>query len=550
MTMTNTLNTSTNAPVHEQLKIITTLIDNAWHYRDTDRNKSQEYATQAYELAVLNNYQQGVARSLVTIAFLEFREHLYNNALLNLKQAENILEAAEDKSWLPHLYNTMGITYSDLGDRALAGEYLFKQRQVAEQLGDLSMKAAAIHDMALLYIETEPQKAIEYLQQATKLAKEIDDSRLLNFCYNNLAYCHKNLGNTQQALIMAQATIALAEETQLRSLFIEMLCLLSYLYCEIQQDSKALNTLQHALVIARQEEPSSLFYIYTHMGNYYVQQNDLKKAISFYKQSLELSREEANNALMCNAALADCYAQLGEFEQAYQHQKQTSVLKDELFNHENEQRINKLEVLHKTHLVMQEAELERSKNQILDQKNRELQEYVERLERLNQQVRELSIRDELTGLYNRRYFMQQIKQHVRMAIRAEQHASILLLDVDRFKQINDTFGHHVGDDVLKALAQLFKSSMRDTDIIARYGGEEFVIILPATTAKDAMQVSEKLRQTIEQHDWSNIQEGLSLTISSGLVDTHEGDHHEILLNLADKRLYTAKHQGRNRTINK
>ncbi|HSV98031.1 MAG TPA: GGDEF domain-containing protein [Spirochaetota bacterium] len=153
--------------------------------------------------------------------------------------------------------------------------------------------------------------------------------------------------------------------------------------------------------------------------------------------------------------------------------------------------------------------------------------------------------DFLTGLFNRRYLEILLSQEFARASRYKLKLSVAMADIDHFKIINDTFSHQVGDEVLRVIAKLFNQSIRSFDIIARYGGEEFVLILPETDIAEAVMVCERIRKTVEDHDWSSIAQGLSVTISFGVTDDMSRKNYEKILYLADVRLYEAKNGGRN-----
>ncbi|UCE04598.1 MAG: sensor domain-containing diguanylate cyclase [bacterium] len=170
---------------------------------------------------------------------------------------------------------------------------------------------------------------------------------------------------------------------------------------------------------------------------------------------------------------------------------------------------------------------------------------------LFQHTKELSITDDLTGLYNRRYFNQRFEREVQRAKRYRRPLSILMVDIDYFKNYNDINGHLLGDEVLKKVAILLESNLRKADIVARYGGEEFVILLPEINKSHADQVAEKLRRTIELKHFpkEQYQPNKNLTISIGLatLPDHSINSRE-LIEFADRALYRAKAEGRNRVI--
>lgn len=169
--------------------------------------------------------------------------------------------------------------------------------------------------------------------------------------------------------------------------------------------------------------------------------------------------------------------------------------------------------------------------------------------RLYTRTRELSVRDELTGINNRRYFQQMLQMEWKRAIRFRRHLSIVMVDVDHFKLYNDTFGHLQGDQALKQIGQLLKRNLREVDTVARFGGEEFVLLLPDTDKRGSIAVAEKVRMLVEGHSFltEDHRETRVMTISAG-ISTYPDDVEEMddLIDHADIALYRAKENGRNR----
>ncbi len=157
-----------------------------------------------------------------------------------------------------------------------------------------------------------------------------------------------------------------------------------------------------------------------------------------------------------------------------------------------------------------------------------------------------SVTDPLTGLFNRQYLYRNLEQRLNHAQRYNHPLSLLMLDIDFFKQVNDRHGHLVGDDVLKQFSDILKKNIRNVDIAARYGGEEFVVVIPETTHEGALILAEKLRKNVEAHVFPYI-EGNGITISIGVTECCPGDRKpDDLIKRADDALYLAKRSGRNR----
>lgn len=171
--------------------------------------------------------------------------------------------------------------------------------------------------------------------------------------------------------------------------------------------------------------------------------------------------------------------------------------------------------------------------------------------RLYAKTKELSVTDELTHIYNRRHFQNMLEMEWRRAKRFSRNVSLLMIDVDHFKNYNDSYGHLEGDQVLKGIAAILGEHVREVDTVARYGGEEFSIILTHTDANDALQVALKLCKMVAAHSFRNEERNIDtpVTVSIG-VATYPNDalNMEDLINHADIALYKAKNQGRNRVV--
>ena len=169
------------------------------------------------------------------------------------------------------------------------------------------------------------------------------------------------------------------------------------------------------------------------------------------------------------------------------------------------------------------------------------------LARLTSQWQRLASTDPLTGLANRRA-LEQWMSDIRPRVELGESLIVLLHDMDHFKAINDRFGHGVGDDVLRQVATLINANCRPNDLAVRYGGEEFLLALIGVEYEAAVEVAERLRTSVQAFTWTAIASELRVTISVGVAHAAEAHDTTALLTLADRRLYAAKHGGRNRVV--
>ncbi len=163
---------------------------------------------------------------------------------------------------------------------------------------------------------------------------------------------------------------------------------------------------------------------------------------------------------------------------------------------------------------------------------------------LKKRLELMAVTDGLTGLYNHRYSYERIEEEISKALRYGRPLSLIMLDVDNFKRINDRFGHRTGDEVLKGIAAAIASKLRGADIVGRYGGEEFVAILPETPAAASRVVAEKIRQAVEETAFGDGR--VRVTVSVGVAELAPGETAGSLVGRADELLYKAKKAGKNR----
>lgn len=173
--------------------------------------------------------------------------------------------------------------------------------------------------------------------------------------------------------------------------------------------------------------------------------------------------------------------------------------------------------------------------------------YQQQLQQSMAQLEHANRTDGLTGVFNRRYWQQQLNYEIQRAQRYQHPLSLLLFDLDKFKQLNDDYGHQGGDTVLVELSALIAGLLRDTDLLGRYGGEEFGVILPETDLVGALQVANRICYAAQQHQMQFNGQPLRATVSIG-VASFCGQSPDDLIQQADNALYSAKRQGRNRAV--
>lgn len=184
----------------------------------------------------------------------------------------------------------------------------------------------------------------------------------------------------------------------------------------------------------------------------------------------------------------------------------------------------------------------------LKQAKEKAEKLAAQLHKTNEMHKEMAFKDGLTDIYNHRFFQDALEHEFLRAKRYDRHFSLILLDVDDFKYINDSYGHTVGDLVLINLSKILQNSVRGTDIVARYGGEEFVVLLPETDMENALTVAENIRMAVEAMETRVDANAITLSVSLGVssFDREKHKNKQAIVSMADKGLYMAKNSGKNR----
>jgi len=186
-------------------------------------------------------------------------------------------------------------------------------------------------------------------------------------------------------------------------------------------------------------------------------------------------------------------------------------------------------------------------------KELQVQSLIQELESSKERLKLLASIDSLTNLYNRRYFSKVTEHILDLAKREKEDVSLIMMDIDNFKSVNDTYGHQIGDEVIVALSNRLLESQRKSDVVCRYGGEEFVVLLPNTDLEGAIVVAEKIREdigniTVNLGEDSCLQFTVSIGVS--MVKMKEERNLEVVLKRADDAMYEAKKSGKNRVVSK
>jgi diguanylate cyclase (GGDEF)-like protein len=366
---------------------------------------------------------------------------------------------------------------------------------------------------------------------------------------SNIGLCYEALGHIEEAFGYVLESLRLAESIEDRGGVAASQDKLGLLYAKSGNLEKAKQSYTHALWIKRETgDKASQADTLLMLGELQLKQEDFSSALTTFQQALKIASEIGNKPDMTQAheKLAQVEEKQGSFQTALQHLKTVVKLKNELFDESSSRKLQSLRVTFQIEQAEKEREIYRLKNVELAQANEQLQHANEEKSDLLEQLARQAQEDALTGLYNRRYFDARMKLEFQHAQNLKIPLSLMMCDIDNFKSINDTFSHQTGDIVLSKVSELFKKGLREADVLARYGGEEFILLMPTTVLDNAVRLCDRLRQSIANYPWQEIDPKLKVTVSMGVVNDPNCSNYEKLIAKADEKLYEAKRSGKNK----
>ena len=471
----------------------------------------------------------------------------YRAGLISFSKAQGIYDALTNEQGTATELLFIGISQAYVGLYADALKNMMDALSVFESKGNREMISKSLNAIGYTYVlMSDFDKALPYLLRSAEIARSIETGTNLANSLDSLGAAYLGLGELDKALEMSLESIQVCRDQGALIKEAEYLLGLGAIYSAKGDVEKAESCFNDSLALARKygyrfAEAGAL----RRMGQLAYQRQDLQKAISLLEESLCLCHEigASRNMFMCLSDLAAVCKDAGDFKSALGFFERYHAAKEAIFTEQAELRVKSLEVSYKLKEANREKELYYLKNVAL-------QREVEERMKAQSLAEHLAITDPLTGLFNRRQLLELAEREVTHATRYQRTLALIIFDLDHFKRVNDTFGHAGGDRVLVAVSRFVQSSVRKCDIIGRYGGEEFGLLLPETSAQKALQMFERIRQSIEQMK-IELEEGeTTVTISAGIAEINQKMERislNQLLDRADKALYIAKAAGRNQT---
>lgn len=512
----------------------------AWELRDTDIQYGLKYARSAFELAQSEGYQKGIADSLVSQS--QFTYHDFTSALSQGYQALAIFEQLKDIRGQSRALYTLCWAHWFADNFVEAIEFGRKAQKLAQETNDLALEADILNNLGLAYKRSGNfDLAYSVYGEALSLYRELGDEMRVSKVLTNMALAYTLAGQHDHALECLTRSKDIDMENPLINGY--RFLALGQIHSSRQQYDEALDNLRRAIQIADEYDFEQLSQTALHsLGQMYLDLHEPDLAIKNLQLALKQAIDIESNLsrFRCHEVLSKIYEEQGDFAQALEHYKQFHSIKESLFNEKNIGRLQFLQIHHEAEIARREIEIHQLRNVELEQ------EISERI-RLQEKLYKQATTDELTGVSNRRHFMELAQTEIGRAKRQQHSLSLALIDLDHFKQINDTYGHSAGDHVLAAFAATCLNNIREIDIFARFGGDEFSLLLPNSDTTQASSIIERIQTALKNKPEKFQGQKIPIRISSGIsCFSGKSDSLDKLLRRADQALYSSKGAGKNR----
>ncbi|MFT2718636.1 GGDEF domain-containing protein [Deinococcus sp. A31D244] len=473
------------------------------------------------------------AQAGVTSGYLLWRDGALPQAVERIGRSLMHLRQQPPSVWLGRGLNILAALQSQLNRPDLAVSLYEEQLTLARSIHDPELLATALHDLGVELRFSDPERARQHITDSITAFRNLKYDFGVAVAHLNLAEAEQYSGHPHEALGHVQAALTYPLLRQHPLMAAELQATLFGVYHALG-DPRAAGSAAELRALTTHPHPevhlTAALALAAHAAP--------PEAAALLEAALQRARELGSHTLLpaVHEQLSAAHARQGHHDRALHHLHETLRLTRERHAAERHQSFQSFEVLQRIQALQEVAEQERTRNT-------ELSAHLQELRALNSRIRELGRTDHLTQLFNREHLFNEGERLVLSATGRTPLAGAII-DIDHFKRINDTWGHQLGDAVLRQLADLIRAAAQPGDLPARYGGEEFVLLRPGATATQLAVTCRALNAHVQQHPWHTLTPDLRVTVSIGVADTTTPDL-DTMLGTADRRLYSVKRSGRN-----
>lgn len=457
---------------------------------------------------------------------------LFEMAFKPLKLLMRVNEESNDIEGNAVCLKDMGILCLRTGNFNKAIEYNFKSLKIFQELGNNELVAVIYGHIGVVYSHLEDyENFLSYSNKAVEILREFGASKKLSTFLNNKGSALAYMKRFDEALACFHESLEIREKLDLKKEILNIYFNIGGIYKDKKDfDNAKIYYLKAEKLSLELGNPVGIAKSNHYLGAFYVESGEYEKAVEYMEKALNIFIERNLKPEACKAyeELSNAYVAMEDYKKAVVVYRNYIDLHKKLFDENLSKKVTEMQTKFETEKKIREMEILRTKN--------------DELMKTNELLKEQSITDSLTGLYNPKTIYERLDEEIERARRHKTPLTILMVDLDNFKKVNDTFGHQTGDKILENIGEIIRDNIRKIDIAFRYGGEEFLVIFPATLLAKGITVVERLRKEIAR---INIGREITITMSGGLKEW-EGENSFDYLYAVDKLLYKAKLNGKNR----
>ena len=438
-------------------------------------------------------------------------------------KANELAEQIGDKYLIGTIQSLLGRIYWHIDEFPTSIDYYLKALKLVQTEHHPDLEVSLLNGLGMVHYGLENYaESLGYFKTCLEKSSEENLTGKAD-ANNNIAYVLHLLGKDHEAVEYAETALTLFDYMGQYVGKLHTLHSLGAIHLALGNYEQATTFLQEGLELSRRNNSQLLTITYiSEISRIQKIQGNLDEAEKELLQALQIAEEinSLTNISQIHEQLIEIYEEKQDYKAALQHSKAFQSVYKKIFNDKSNRRIKTLEILNQVEGARKQAEL----------------------------YRELAGTDSLTNLVNRRHFLEIADSAVQQANKDKSQLAIIIVDIDKFKNVNDRYGHRTGDEVLSIVAGSIKKSLRREDVAGRYGGDEFVILLSHATSDQCLKIAERIRQTVAQTPIQIDQAAISVTLSVGVVsiDPDRVSALAELIDSADQAMYLAKQKGRNR----
>jgi len=511
------------------------------YYNQKDFEAAIKYIERSLKIAKAIGHLPLQAATLNGLGVIYWGQRKYEKALEKYFLALEIQEEIKDQGLGAMTLSNIGLLFYSLKNFDKSLEYFFKALEIQEELGNTRDIALVKQNIANVYSnQNKPEKTLEYYLSSLKNCEEIGDERLSGIILTNIAvHYYEEFNDPDKALEYFNRSLIITQKYDDKENILRAFFYIGTIYIDTGKYEKAMEKENEALRIAQEiNDYRQIKYIYREISNIYAKQKDFENAYEFH-----VKYKTVNDSIFS----IEQSEQITEMETKYETEKK----EQQIVLLEKDNTIARMKIKRQRLLLLYSVigiVLILAFVLILSNLYRQKTKTAKALAVANRKLEELSRTDPLTKLWNRRY-LHEIVERERVRIKRSFEAfSFILMDIDHFKNVNDTYGHECGDYVLSTMAVILRSGVRKQDVVGRWGGEEFLLFLPSTSLQGAITIAESIRKKIADYPFIYDSKNIAITSTLGVSEFDETVSVEECIKLADDGLYEGKESGRNRIV--